>query len=764
LTLLGVGFVVAACARAQDPELREPTGLDARQKCAEGESYYKQALAKGPVSSALLNNLGNHYVVCRQPDRARPYFERLLTINPSHLNANMQMARIELDRKHWTEALKHLAQLNQSNPAVRIVSAEALHGAGNRPAALAILDSVEKESNGDPRVLFTVGLTFARVGLYDRAEADFNAALLRKPDSFDVIFNLGRAAARAQHFDRAERALDAALKLNPADADALFELGLVHAARQNSSRAVYLLAQARQRAPQRADITLALARAAEDAGYYGDSSLAYDEYLKLKPDDDTARRDRARVYGYTGKRLAEGLKELGWYVSKHPGDAVGYYYLAQLTWAGNPETALDQLSKALRLDSSQVTVLYARAWLLHRLGRAADSVLDLQDALRMDPSNLRALDQLGLSYLALDRPSEAESVLRRALVVSAADPEVLLHLGRALTTLDREAEAQHFLDEYRKVRPQRVRDARKEPGMIELATLSEAERTRREIERLRHDARAHPSDPELQLQLAKLLLSEGRMEEAKNEFNELMTRNADSRTSEQAGTALLRAQEYKLARDFLQRALPERPTARLDLAIAHLFTDGPNQALQVLDGAPEGERAGDYFFLKARILEAAGQVAEAEKSLQMGLTNSVSHPEIAEQATLLLLQHHRKAEALDLVAQAVGTNPDNAGLLLLHVIVLGMMGQNSSAERRLKQIESRWPEWDRPYLVEGLMLEHDKRFGEARQKYRTAQTLGSQDPALTCAFARVTASSNPGPECACSGDLYSLLVPSCGRP
>ena len=46
------------------------------------------------------------------------------------------------------------------------------------------------------------------------------------------------------------------------------------------------------------------ARAAEDAGFYGDSVVAYDEYLQISPGDDSVRRDRARVLGYTGARLA----------------------------------------------------------------------------------------------------------------------------------------------------------------------------------------------------------------------------------------------------------------------------------------------------------------------------------------------------------------------------------------------------------------------------------------------------------------------------
>ncbi|MCU1273670.1 MAG: repeat-containing protein, partial [Bryobacterales bacterium] len=254
------------------------------------------------------------------------------------------MARLAADRKQGTRALRYLSKIQDSSPAIELLRAEASESAGKHAEALRILDSLRPEVDADERVGFALGIACARMGLYDRAEAAFNSVLAKRPDDFDVLFNLGRAAARAQHYDRAQRALEVALKLRPNDVDTLFELGRAHAAAQDYSRAVYVLAQARQRAPKRPDILLSLARAAEDAGYYGDSALAYDEYLQIQPGDDTVRRDRARVYGYTGKRLDEGLKELAWYIQKHPDDAIGYYDLAQFSWTTEPEKALDQLS------------------------------------------------------------------------------------------------------------------------------------------------------------------------------------------------------------------------------------------------------------------------------------------------------------------------------------------------------------------------------------------------------------------------------------
>jgi thioredoxin-like negative regulator of GroEL len=171
---------------------------------------------------------------------------------------------------------------------------------------------------------------------------------------------------------------------------------------------------------------------------------------------------------------------------------------------------------------------------------------------------------------------------------------------------------------------------------------------------------------------------------------------------------------------------------------------------------------GHYFPAASRgLLGGAGQSAEAEKVLQEGLHRSISRPQVAQQAALLLLQHYRPAEARNILGLALHSNPQNADLMLINAIALALMDRNSAAEQALKEIELRWPEWERPYVVHGLLLERSARPRDARQKLQTAIALGSQDPAGRCALARLAASSTPDPQCACRTGIYDLLFPSC---
>jgi tetratricopeptide (TPR) repeat protein len=340
-----------------------------------------------------------------------------------------------------------------------------------------------------------------------------------------------------------------------------------------------------------------------------------------------------------------------------------------------------------------------------------------------------------------------------------------MHMGRALMALGREDEARSFMDEYQKIRPQALPGVRKHFGMIEKATLSAADQRKSEIERFRRDAQEHPDRPDYQMHLASLLMADGQTGEALREFRTLLDLNASAKVREQAGSFLLGAKEYELAKEFLRRAGPESIAGRLDLAIATFHTEGPEPALRLLDGIPNEEATGDVLLLKADLLEAAGRAAEADAALDQGLRQLSVNPRMVQQAAVLLLRRNRKPDALALLEKAIRANPGVQELPLTKAIVLGLADRTAEAEKLLKETESSWPEWDRVYLAHGLLLERAGKLRDARQKLQTAAGLGSQDPGLRCALARLEKAAVPAPECKCVTGLEQLLLPGCpNRP
>jgi Flp pilus assembly protein TadD len=115
--------------------------------------------------------------------------------------------------------------------------------------------------------------------------------------------------------------------------------------------------------------------------------------------------------------------------------------------------------------------------------------------------------------------------------------------------------------------------------------------------------------------------------------------------------------------------------------------------------------------------------------------------------------------ALSAIETAVAANPANPELLLTRAIVSAALGRSAEAETALKAIEARWPEWERTYLVQGLLDEREGRLDKARQRVRTALALGSQEPAARCAAARLDGA--PAAQCRCWTRVEELLLGAC---
>jgi hypothetical protein len=100
--------------------------------------------------------------------------------------------------------------------------------------------------------------------------------------------------------------------------------------------------------------------------------------------------------------------------------------------------------------------------------------------------------------------------------------------------------------------------------------------------------------------------------------------------------------------------------------------------------------------------------------------------------------------------------------MLTRSIVLALSDGPERAERALKEIESRWPEWDRPYLVHALLLEQTEP-REAQRRLQIALALGSRDLAARCAAARLAAAAMPDTGCSCAAGIRELLFPQCSQ-
>jgi len=706
--------------------------LDGQKRFAEAEKFYAQAVKLSPGSAALFNNLGTHYLSLGDQERARKAYLAAVKINPSDSNANLQLAQIAIKAKRGAEALRYLGRLpreEQASPALSIVRAQALALAGEQADAASLLDRTLEQSRDDPRVAFSAGMVFAGWNRYEKAEEAFTAALRAVPTDFDVQYNLGLAALGAKHFDRAAEAFQVALRQRPHDADCLYNLARVYDAQGRADLAVVPLEQAHGLAPERPDILLLLATLSEKLGYYGDAATAYDRYLKLRPQDDQAWRERGFALARSS-RTEDALRALVTYVRRKPRDAFGLYELGVVETIRDRDKSLADFNSALAINPNLIAARYARAVLYYQSGRYAQALSDLRMVLAHEPNNVGALDTLGETELQLGHPQKSVQALGRAAELAPDDRLVLVHYSRALARDNRPAEAEAAQQKLQRLAPA-PNPSRPSSGLLSFLDLPPAQQRAKYLEHLQARLRLNPEDVSLKARIANEELAEGKKAEALEMFQRVIARSSDADVLEDCARALLDGEQYEAARGFLEKVLavePSRAGTRLDLAIAVFHTAGAEAALRELSQAPAGQQKGDFFLLQAQLLDALGKPDEAAAALNRGFEAAPTRPDLYFQAAVFLVKHGQARQMVDMLGRADKIIPGDPKLLLTRAIGYELLREYEKALALLAQLESREPTWYLPYEIHGIILTIRIRPVEARPVLETAIALGADDP------------------------------------
>ena len=105
----------------------------------------------------------------------------------------------------------------------------------------------------------------------------------------------------------------------------------------------------------------------------------------------------------------------------------------------------------------------------------------------------------------------------------------------------------------------------------------------------------------------------------------------DSRILAACARLLVDAGRYDKALPFLEKAIERGfapPATYLDRAMAYLQTAGPGKALEVLDAIPATGRDGDYYLLRAQILDGLGNFDKAVEALNQALGAAPSRADL----------------------------------------------------------------------------------------------------------------------------------------
>lgn len=233
---------------------------------------------------------------------------------------------------------------------------------------------------------------------------------------------LARTLQDRDEFEKAEEYYEKSLALDDTLSNSWVNLAVVIDAQGRYQEAVAVMREALEKVP--ADSIPILFYTAVIHARNQRYDLARDGYLRLsksQPDNLDIRFNLAAAYERLGQ-FEESEREFKWIIGKVPDNALALNYLGYMyaDRGVNLEEALEMIKKAVSLDPRNGAYLDSYAWVLYRLGRYEEALVQMNEALKYDQDEAVLYDHQGDIYAALTSYELARESWAKALEL---DPE-----------------------------------------------------------------------------------------------------------------------------------------------------------------------------------------------------------------------------------------------------------------------------------------------------------------------------------------------------
>jgi len=191
---------------------------------AKAEASVRQAISLDPEMPDAHSLLGNIDSANGLKDEAAKEFKAEIVTMPSNTPSYLLLASLYSEQGNWKEEISTLEKAHTMDPSSPYVANNLAflymeHGRDPH-AALSLAQTAKNGLPNSPVTADTLGWAFYKVGYYEPAIAQLNAATQKAPDRATYQYHLGEAYLAAGRLEPAEQSLQRALKLDANFADA----------------------------------------------------------------------------------------------------------------------------------------------------------------------------------------------------------------------------------------------------------------------------------------------------------------------------------------------------------------------------------------------------------------------------------------------------------------------------------------------------------------------------------------------------------------
>ena len=292
-------------------------------------SAFESALRLNPELRPILLNLGIAHYRAGQFGKAAEALENFLVSSPDNTQAHQLAGLSFVELGRYSEAIEHLEPVVSKNapdvtvlyglglsylrtdrrkkiapikeqlatqpggPALaHLLEGQALLESFELEKAVTELEAAARDAPDLPRLQFSLGFAYLKLGRYAEAKVCLEKELRRTARDFSTLYYLAFVLERQGDLDGARQRVEAALQEEPESAEAATLQGSILLKQGQTAEAVRVLEVAVARQPQESEPRYLLARGYQKLGRMQDAAREFAEVERLKAQE--REREKAR--------------------------------------------------------------------------------------------------------------------------------------------------------------------------------------------------------------------------------------------------------------------------------------------------------------------------------------------------------------------------------------------------------------------------------------------------------------------------------------
>ena len=243
--------------------------------------------------------------------------------------------------------------------------------------------------------------TLDKLGRYDDAVVQYNAALATSKGDMEVLYALERIYMKK-------------LAQTPSDAELNANIGAIKQAQGDFEAALGYYSKAEQINPSNVNTRLNVGTLFQQKKDYLKALKSYDSVLTLYPDNVQANLYKAQVLALMGNKT-ESFKLYQKVLSLDPTNAAAKAEIVGVMQdTMSPNEFIAYLSERAQNDKSASGMLYDYAYKLHKENKTDDAIKGYQAVIKSNPDNVDAYINLAICFASKNDYKNAENILNSA--------------------------------------------------------------------------------------------------------------------------------------------------------------------------------------------------------------------------------------------------------------------------------------------------------------------------------------------------------------